>query len=268
MLRTRQGLSVALLFALPFVAACEKGPSPEELEREAEWTWISDAKAQLDAKRQELAALREQLAALAGAEPAAGGAEGEEVAGPTAEELSAQVEQLQTEVADLSEEFNGRLVGALNADPMIEGEEPTERQQAMLRMKSDEDMLMAAEWIDKGGDYKRAIEIYNTALGLDPDNEKLKQALARAEADRFMSRERFEQAKKGMTEDEVRALLGQANLRNVKQYPDDVVGWFYPTADDGSAAAVWFKPDKKRDARVAYQLKYEAIKPGGEEAGA
>ena len=145
---------------------------------------------------------------------------------------------------------------------MIEGEPPSERQLAALHMKSDEDIALAKEWIDKGGDYKRAIDIYTNALRFDPGNEALEQALAEAEELRFMSAERFAAAKKGMTEAEVREALGQVNLHNIKTFPDgkvEVVAWFYPTADNGAAAAVWFRDEK--DAKKVYKLNYEEVKP-------
>ena len=59
-----------------------------------------------------------------------------------------------------------------------------------------------------------------------------------------------------------RRVLGQVNLHNVREYPDkDVVAWFYPTAEDGSAAAVWFQPAKDGGALEVYQIKFKAIDP-------
>ena len=76
-----------------------------------------------------------------------------------------------------------------------------------------------------------------------------------------MSAERFEMAKKGMSESEVRAALGQVNLHNIKPFPDrKVVAWFYPTGDDGGAAAVWFREGKDETNEV-YRLNYEEVKP-------
>ncbi len=121
---------------------------------------------------------------------------------------------------------------------------------------------MAKEWVVKGGDYKRAIEIINTAMMFDADNPELEAALAEFEANRYMTEERFAAAEKGMSDAEVRKVLGQVNLHNVRDYPDkDVVAWFYPTAEDGSAAAVWFQPDEETGVLEAYQLKFKAIDP-------
>jgi hypothetical protein len=266
MLRTRYGLLIAgILIALVATGCGGGGSSEQELANEEEWTWLQETQQELNAKRQELAEVQ-AAAALAATEEVADEVAAEEVEGEAVEPVVdpvARLAELDEEVADLTEEYTGRLVGLLNADPMIEGEEPTDRQLALLAMKSDEDIVLAQEWIDKGGDYKRAIEIYNTALMFDPDNPKLQAALADAEANRYMTAERFSEVTKGMTEDDVRRLLGQANLHNVRKYDDKgVVAWFFPTSKTGEAAAVWFQPDKKTEVMTVYQVKFEAVKPG------
>lgn len=269
MLRTRNGLLiVGILLALVTAGCGQGGPSQQELANEAEWTWLQETQEELAAKRQELAELQVAAAQAATEEEAeeAEAVEGE--VGEPAEDPVAAAAALDEEVAALTEEYTGRLVGLLNADPMIEGEEPTERQLALLAMKSDEDIILAQEWIDKGGDYKRAIEIYNTALMFDPDNPKLRDALAEAEANRYMTEERFAEVEKGMTEDEVRQVLGQANLHNIRKYEDKgVVAWFYPTTEGGEAAAVWFQPERKTEIMKVYQVKFEAVKPGESDGG-
>ena len=251
---------VACLVALVMISCGPSGPSEFELEQEAEWAAIQEAKQALDEQRQQLAEMRRQAAEAP--EPAEGeeAMEGEGEPAPT----MADVETLESEIAAAAEEFGGRLVTFLNSDPMIEGEPPTERQLAALHMKSDEDIALAREWIEKGGDYKRAIDIYNNALRFDPDNEAVQAALADAEANRYMSKERFEAAKKGMSEAEVRAALGQVNLHNIKPFPDrKVIAWFYPTSENGAAAAVWFREEKEGN-RV-YRLNYEEVKPKDQE---
>ncbi|MFQ5349531.1 MAG: hypothetical protein ACE5EG_03690 [Thermoanaerobaculia bacterium] len=244
------------------------GPSEFELAQEAEWASLQEAKQALDEQRQKLAEVRQQVAEAPEAPEEGEEAEGEEGAEGEGEgegegepaPTAADVEALENQIAADAEEFGGRLVTFLNNDPMIEGEPPTERQLAALHMKSEEDIALAKEWIEKGGDYKRAIDIYNNALRFDPGNEAVEQALAEAEANRYMSKERFEAAKKGMTEAEVRAALGQVNLHNVKPFPDrKVIAWFYPTGDDGSAAAVWFREEKDGTNKV-YRLNFEEVK--------
>jgi hypothetical protein len=151
-------------------------------------------------------------------------------------------------------------VAFLNADPPREGRAPSERQQAALRMKSDEDILVAQEYIDQGGDFETAIAIYRSALAVDPDYPRLKEALAAAETRRFMTRELFSRVKEGMKPEEVRLLLGQPNPHNVREYPEHrVLGWFYPKDASGAAAAVWF--ETASGGPVVYRLDFDAVAP-------
>lgn len=261
MLTTRRHLwlATALILVLA-VLGCSSGPKEDPMV--AEWDAIQAAKATLDAKRQELADLKAEAAAPAVAEEAVEGepADPEAMAEPV--DNSAQIEALNEEITALADAFVTQLVTFLNNDPILAEEGPTERQLAAIRLKSGEEMLVAQEWIDKGGDYSRAIQILENTLQLDPDNEELKAALARSQEMRFMSEERFAMAKKGMTEEAVRAALGTPLHYNVKTYEDKgVTAWFYQTNEGGSAAAVWFRPEG--DELIAYLTKYEAV-PGKE----
>lgn len=232
----RAGLTGALVLAL---WAC--GPSAEEKQkqeaaakRQTDWTWLQDAKKTLDTKRAELA----QLAVSGGSNAA-----------------------LEAEVGKLTEEFGGRLVDYINGAELAEGEKPTGDALAAIRMKSGEDIVLAREYIDKGGEFQRAIDILEQSLAIDPDNADLKRELDAAKAHRYPTQEAFARLKKGMTEKEVREILGPVNLRNIKEYPDKgVVAWFYKK-EAGGAAAVFF--DKKKDGQLhAYDLKWEAVKAG------
>lgn len=261
----RNLIVVCCLAVLVLVVAC--GPKGAKVDPaiEAEWAWLTESKEKLDGLRGELAGVQEAMRA-----PVPEGAEEEGAeAGPSVDELAAKAKTLENQIADMADEFGARLVGFLNdpSNQMIEGEPLTERQQAAIAMKSSEDIALASEYISKGGDYRRAIDILTTTLQLDPDNADVKAALDSATENRYMSEERFAQVKKGMTQDKVRELLGQVNLRNIREYPDrNVVAWFYATAEGGDAAAVWFREDKKSGDQVVYQIKYEAV--GGAGGGA
>ena len=193
---------------------------------DAEWTWIQAAKKTLDARRAELAQAR-AAATLRPGTPA-----------PPA------VAALEKEVTSRADELGRRLVDFINADPPIEGEKLSGRRLAAVRLKSDEDILVAHQFIERGGDYRRAIEIYEAALEVDPENPRLQEELASARARRYMTAERFSQVEKGMTLDQVRELLGQPNLRDVREFPErGIVAWFYSRDAAGRAAAVWFARD-------------------------
>ena len=235
-----------LLLATAWVAC---GPSQEEqadAALEAQWGEVQDLKTALDGKRAELADLQASLATAV------------EEEADTVPDLEGQVAAAEAATGEAFDNFNNKLYEYLNADPMYEGEEPTERQLAAIALKSGEDLLIAQEHIEKGGNYRRAIEIYETALQLDPGNADLQAALERAQEMRYMTEERLAQVKKRMSPDEVRALLGPVNLNFIRDYEDrNVTAWFYPR-EDGGAAAVFF--EKKGDREQVYNVDWDAKK--------
>lgn len=261
--------ALGIVCAVGVIAACAGGED-EATQREAEFAAIEQQKAALEAKRLEVAQLEERLAAARAlgeeGEEAEEAAEGEAMGGETAsvEELEQQLAQARDEAQALGEEFMTNLVGFLNSANMVQGEEPTGVLLEAIRMKSAEDLIIAKEYISAGGDYRRAIEILQTALMLDPDNPELVAALEQAKADQYMTEERFAQVSKGMTMDQVRERLGTVNVHNVREYPEkNVTAWFYRREDKG-AAGVYFQ-DKDGE-MVVYRADYDAITPGGEEA--
>ncbi len=258
---------ISLLIVCLFALACDQ-VSEEELKaaKDAEeWAWIAQAKVDLDAKRGELAALQKQVLE-AGEQPneestpTDEGAEGE--APPSAEELAEQAKVMEKEVLGLSEAFGGRLIQFINDQQIGVDSEPTDIQRQALSFKSDEDIVLAQEYIDKGGEYQRAIDIYTQSLVFDPGNEKLEAAKAEAEALRFMTEERLAEVKKGMTRKEVRALLGTPKHNNVREYDNGGLGWFFPKEEPRAAAAVFFQA-KKGELKV-YKTDFNAIKAAEE----
>jgi tetratricopeptide (TPR) repeat protein len=243
-----------------YLLGCGGGEQKVNEAREAEWAWLVENKAKLDSLRQEVTELEGSIKAAPMEEE--GEAEGEEEGAASIADLEQQLDDRREEAEALADTLMQRLVGYLNAEPMIEGEPLTESQLAAIRMKSNEDIVLAREYIQKGGDYRRAIDIYQTALQLDPDNEEVMAALESAKENRYVSEERFAVVKNGMTQDEVRTTLGPVNLHNIREYPErNVEAWFYPTAEGGYAAAVWFRENKRSGDLVVYQLKYDAVSP-------
>ena len=259
-------LATLLILTVVWVGCGEKGPQVNE-EAEAAYAALVEAQGALGDLRQGLADLRAQAEAAAAeggegegeeaeGEPAEGeGVEGE--AGPSLEEI----QKAENEVLAASEAFNQSIAEYFNnLDPMLEGEVPSEKQAAVLRMKSGEDMVIAGEYIDRGGDYRRAIRIYEDALDLDPENADLQAALDKANEMRFMTEERLAGIQKGMTQDEVKELLGSVNLRNIRDYPErNVIAWFYPVDDSGAASAVWFRKNRSGELAV-YKTDFNQIK--------
>jgi hypothetical protein len=220
--------AAALLAACRGDSAGAGGQPPEDVE----WRWLSARRLELDGRREAIKSVP----------------------------VGAERERLSAELETMTRELNRRLVAFLNADPPREGREPTERQQAALRMKSDEDILVAREYIAEGGDFETAIAVYRAALTVDPGYRRLEDALAEAEARRFMTRQLFSRVKEGMKQKEVRDLLGQPNPHNVLAYPErNVLGWFYPKDAHGAAAAVWF--EEGPGGATVYRLDFDAVKP-------
>jgi hypothetical protein len=212
---------------------------------ETEWAWLVAAKGSLDAQRARLAA---------GGAGAGGGAAGGAAGGGGADSTA----PLAHEAEKLARELDRRLVAYINAQPPLEGIPLSARQLAAIRMKSDEDIVAAHEFIARAGDYRRACDIYEAALAADPLNPRLHAELARARAARYMTAERFAHAAPGMSAEEVRAALGPPNARDVRTYPDKAVtGWFYPRDAAGTAAAVWLR---QRDGRLTvYRCDWTAL---------
>ena len=254
---------LACVLALTLVACGGEGAG--ESAREEEFAAIREQKGVLDAKRDEIRAMEEQIAAAGETDESAEaseGAEGEEAdseAAVSAEDLEAQLAQMGADVDELSDNFMTSLVMFLNSADMLADEAPTGLQLEAIRLKSSEDMLIAQEYIDRGGDYRRAIEILNTSLIVDPDNPDLLGARDKASIDQFMTAERFETVAKGMTQADVRSILGTPNPHNVRDYPEkSVVAWFYRSEDKG-AAGVWF--EEKDGVMTVYRAEFDAIKP-------
>lgn len=261
-------ISLCALVALVATGACGKDDSQmQELEaaRQAALEEIESAKEALDAKRAELAEMRAIIADPEGAQAETSGdetsgAEGGEEAEPVdVEALEAEAEALKNEIDSAADELGRKIVEFINEDPPVVGEPLNPVQQRAIDIKVDEDILLAREYIEVGGDHKRAISILEQIQPLAGESARLSEALEQAKADRWMTEERFTQAEKGQTEQEVRALLGQVNLRNVKEYPDrGVTAWFY-MREGGGAAGVYFK--ESNGDLVVYKTDFNAVEP-------
>ena len=239
-------------------AAC--GPNEEEVaaaEQETGWVTIQEEHAALSGLRGELNATRAEIAA---------GPEGDEDTGLSPEEATLQLEQKAAEqegtVNNAADVFNTNLVEFINENAAFRGEEVGGIQKAAISLKSGEDIELANEYVVKGGDYKRALDILQNAMLPDPENQALKDRHAELVALRYMNEERFSQIEKGMTESQVRATLGQVFHANVRDYKErDIIAWFY-TREGGAAAAVYFQ--ESRGQLLVYDMDFTAVKTAAE----
>ena len=228
--------AVTVLIAL--LAGC--GPTEEERTAAARleaWTELEADQAALNAKRAELDQLRMQMASPG---------EGDDV-----EALTSQASLLDSEIGTAGDEFSQKLVNYINEAEWELGGEMTDEQRAAFAMKSAEDMYLAAEYVVMGGDYRRAIEILNRALGVDPDNADLKARIAEYEEARYVTAEQLAEVKRGMSEAEVEAVLGKVFHSYVRDFSDEgVFAWFYPKDPEehgsGAAVGVFFNEDSRK----------------------
>jgi hypothetical protein len=256
-------LAVAAALALLSFGACSSGEDEEaaaaQAARQTRLEELAKQQADVQALRDDLVELRARLEqAETGELP-----EGEDV---DVTALRTEIEQKDAELTDEAGALNQALTEFINADPPVEGDPVPPATERAISMKADEDVVLAGEYITEGGDYGRALTMYDNILAYSPDNPNVLEAKAEAERLRYMDEERFSQVEKGMTEAEVRGILGRANALNRRNF-DDVgrAAWYYPKSPDGDAAGVLFR---KKDGRFeVYDTKWNAVpkKAAGDE---
>jgi len=174
------------------------------------------------------------------------------------EELTARLETAAVESETAFEEVQGMIADLLNVG-INEYPESPETAEALV-IYADEAIFVAEDMVVKSGDYKKAIdhlanaESYFQAAGLS-SYHPLVAKIAELDDWRFVTQERFDQVKKGMTKDEVAALVGQVYFRNVQESPSKgVETWLYKKRE-GGAAAFYFKIKTQK----VYDKNWEAV---------
>lgn len=125
---------------------------------------------------------------------------------------------------------------------------------------ADERVVMGDEYLRYLARYDRAITMYQNALLLDPAHAVAKERLATAEAKRFVAMDTFASVKPGMSEQQVRTILGEPRedwIKQIVQKNRVYSVWIYPRKD-GAASAVYF------DGGVVYHTKWNATAGTGE----
>ncbi len=180
-------------------------------------------------------------------------AEGEPVEGEPVEELDPQqiaeeMKRIEMDREGQYEVFTDQLVPYINDNP--------DSHEAKAAYADYLAKFVAPGFITEMGNYRKAVEVYDEALSLDPENAEIQALRDEAESLKFMTQERFDTVSKGMYTDEVEAICGVANPKHIReeiQNGKTLVGWYYPTKDRG-AAGVYFQDDK------VYNMKFDAIK--------
>lgn len=107
--------------------------------------------------------------------------------------------------------------------------------------------------------YDRAIAMYQSALAIDPQSDAARQRLELAQARRFVALDAFSQVRSGMSEDDVRRLLGMPRedwIKQVVQKGRIYSVWIF-SKRDGGASAVYFENG------VVYHTNWNAAPPKG-----
>lgn len=125
------------------------------------------------------------------------------------------------------------------------------------QLMAREKIVVGDQYMNVLSRYDRALDLYRSALQIDPQNQDAKQRIALAEQRRFVSMDAFAALKTGMKEDEVRRLVGAPRedwIKQVVQNSRVYSVWIYPKAD-GGASAVYF------DNGVVYHTNWNAAAP-------
>lgn len=169
------------------------------------------------------------------------------------DEVSKTTQENSAAYDELQEKLAAFLTGALNDHP--DAPETAEG----LKIYSEEAMYTAQDAVTKAGDYKKALDILQTAktyyntVGIQP-YQPLVDKMAELEDMRYLNKERFDLVKKGMTEDEVAKVAGSPYYLN-KKHERGIDFWLYPRRE-GGAAAIYF--NKKH---LVYNKNFDAVKP-------
>ena len=124
-------------------------------------------------------------------------------------------------------------------------------------LMAKEKVLIGDEYMNVLSRYDRAIEFYRAALEIDPAMEEAKARIALAEKRRFVTMNAFAEVKNGMSENDVRGLVGLPREDWIKQVVQNrrvYSVWIYPKAD-GGASAIYF------DNGIVYHTNWNAAAP-------
>lgn len=250
-------VGIVLVASLILVQGCSSGPSEEELKLAAfqeKYAGLKEAYDALVTLRADLENAETTLAAL------------EEIPEKDlTDEQKAELEEVKAklEAGPAEREAGFEQVQGLLADFLNEGinDYPDSPETAdALVIYSDEAILVALDMVEKSGDYKKAIDnltgaqSFFEAAGLTPYHPLVAQ-IAEFDNWRFITQERFDEVKKGMTKDDVVAVAGHVYYRNVQESPEKgVETWLYKKRE-GGAAAVYFKIKTQK----VYDKNWEAI---------
>jgi hypothetical protein len=174
------------------------------------------------------------------------------------EELTAKLPEMKQPIEDGYNDLQEKLADFLNLALNDFPQEPDTIEG--LKIYSKEAMLTAAETVAESGNYKKAMENLITAKDLYEQIEveplpALVDKITEYEDWRFITQERFDQVKRNMTPEEVKAVIGVPYYRNIRENPGGVTTWIYQRREGGAAAITFNKRGK------VYHTDFDAVKP-------
>ncbi len=190
-------------------------------------------------KAQKLRELRNELASLK-AKPKLDAAESQRKQA-LEEEIKQASKELDKVFTDDQNELASFLNTALNDAPQapetLEG----------LKIYAEDTMLNAKDFMNEAGDYRKAVELLETAQSYfegvsAPVPAELKSLLEEARKFRFITKERFDQVQKGMTAEQVKAITGTPlalNIREQEVKGKKVTIWLF-RSESGDIASFFF----------------------------
>lgn len=117
-----------------------------------------------------------------------------------------------------------------------------------------EKIILGDDYMNVLSRYEKALDLYRTALEIDPGNKDASARIALAEQRRYVSMTSFASVKQGMKEEDVRRLVGLPREDWIKQVVQNnrvYSVWIYPKSD-GGASAIYF------DNGVVYHTNWNA----------
>jgi len=191
------------------------------------------------AKAKELRELRSQLAALRDK------AKLDQAETQWKAQLEEQVKAVSKELDKIFTDDQNELANFLNvalneapqAPQTVEG----------LKIYAEDAMLNAKDYMDEAGDYRKAVELLETAQSYfqtvgAPVPQELSSLMEEAKKFRFITKERYDQVQKGMTKAEVRAITGTPLALNVREQEvkgQKVTVWLF-RSEQGDVASFFF----------------------------
>ena len=241
-----------------FFTGCQTGPSEEELK-------LAEFQQQFATVQQQVEDLAQARADLAAAEATIAEIEAIQERERTDEqkalldEAKATLDGLVAAQDAAFEALQSSLADFLNVG-LNEYPDAPETKQA-LDIYAHEAIAVADDMVRKAGDYSKAIDHLHNAgmlyeqVGLETDSD-LTEKIAWLDDWRYITQERFDAVKNGMTKDEVSEIAGVPYYGNIQvDSKKGVETWLYRKRD-GGAAAIYFKTKGEK----VYGKNFDAVK--------